>query len=76
MVDLPAVTYREAIAAFKRAGFSEKKGRRRRDPVILVKPGHRYHLSFHVHRKTVPKGLLARLIRDAGLTVEEFIGLL
>ena len=76
MSDLPAITYLKAITAFKRAGFREKEGREGRNPVILVKPGHRFHLSFHVHRKDVPRGLLRRLIRDAGLTEEQFIELL
>jgi predicted RNA binding protein YcfA (HicA-like mRNA interferase family) len=40
---------------------------------IMKKDGHRYRLSIPIHgNKTLGTGLLASLIEDAGLTVEEF----
>ena len=44
---------------------------------ILKKPGHANTLSVPVHgNRPVATGTLRSLIRDAGLTVEEFIALL
>ncbi|MDR3688433.1 MAG: type II toxin-antitoxin system HicA family toxin [Fimbriimonas sp.] len=42
--------------------------------MILKKPGVRLSLSIPDH-KVLDRGLLRRLIRDAGLTVEQFIAL-
>jgi len=43
--------------------------------VALDKEGEAPTLSVPKHRE-LDKGLLRRLIKDAGLTVEEFVGLL
>jgi hypothetical protein len=43
--------------------------------MILVKPGQRANLSIPDHRE-LDRGLLRGLIRDAGLTVEQFLQLL
>jgi hypothetical protein len=43
--------------------------------MILVKPGVAINLSVPDHRQ-LDRGLLRGLIRDAGLTVEEFTTLL
>jgi predicted RNA binding protein YcfA (HicA-like mRNA interferase family) len=62
------------IAAFKRAGW-------RLDHVegshyILVKKDARLHLSVPMHKgQDLPVGLLKGLIRDAGLTNEEYMAL-
>jgi predicted RNA binding protein YcfA (HicA-like mRNA interferase family) len=45
--------------------------RQKGDHVSLVKPGSVLVLTVPLH-KEVAKGTLRRLIRDAGLTVEEF----
>jgi predicted RNA binding protein YcfA (HicA-like mRNA interferase family) len=45
--------------------------------VKLTKPGHRYFLIVPVHGKsTIPKGTLLNILKDAGLSIEEFIKLL
>ena len=73
MPRLPAVSGRQAAAAFQRAGF---EGRRQRGShIILVKEGLPQTLSVPDHRRLRP-GTLRALIRKAGLTVEEFVGLL
>ena len=75
MSEPPMVTGREAIQAFARAGFIEHhiKGSHR----VLKKTGHLFQLTVPVHGKMpLKKGTLRRLIRDAGLTVEEFADLL
>ena len=43
--------------------------------MILVKPGVAVNLSVPDHRE-LDRGLLRGLIRDAGLTVDQFIALL
>ena len=74
MSRLPVVSGREAVSAFERAGYAvdRQKGshiqlRRTEAPFRrLTVPDHR----------TLAKGLLRSLIRDAGLTVDEFRELL
>jgi predicted RNA binding protein YcfA (HicA-like mRNA interferase family) len=70
---LPAVSGREAVAAFERSAFGV--ARRRGDHIIMTKPGHPATLSVPDHRQLKP-GTLRALIRKAGLTVDEFLALL
>jgi predicted RNA binding protein YcfA (HicA-like mRNA interferase family) len=74
MPKLPVVSGAEAVKAFQRVPFefSHQSG----SHIILrsKQPPHR-HLSIPNHRE-LGRGLLRGLIRDAGLTVEEFIKLL
>ena len=75
MPKLPSVTGQEAIAAFGRVGF--KLDRVTGSHHILIKDGHRFHLSVPVHgQKPLRPGLLRKLIHNADLTVEQFISLL
>ena len=75
MISLPSLSYTQVIRALKRAGFIavRQRGshirlqRRMGDKVIkLTIPAH----------KTIKKGTLNRIIKDANLTVEEFEALL
>lgn len=75
MPEPPRTTGSEAIAAFEKVGFVvvRKRGSHR----MMKKPGHRYTLSIPDHgRKPLGTGLLYSLIEAAGLTREEFTGLL
>jgi len=71
---LPSISAREAIHAFEQLGYERDRQRgshvvlRHRDPPYrrLVVPDHR----------TLAKGTLRVLIREAGLTVDEFSALL
>jgi len=71
---LPLISGREAVKAFQRIGYEidHQTG----SHIILrhVEPPHR-RLSVPDH-KELAKGTLRALIRQAGLTVEEFIELL
>ncbi len=69
---LPSLSSREVIRAFEQAGFTVLPGRgkgshiamAREDwPAILIIPSH----------NDVPRGTLRALIRQAGITVEEFL---
>ena len=74
MAKLPRAPAIKHIAAFKRAGWiiDHIEG----SHYILVKKGTRKHLSIPMHKgKDLPIGLLKGLIRDAGLTNEEYIDL-
>ena len=74
MSRLPVVSGKDAIRAFGRLGYriSHQTG----SHIILrhESPPHR-HLSVPDHRE-IAKGTLRGLIRDAGLTVDEFTALL
>jgi len=71
---LPVVSGQEARAAFERMGFEFTRQRgshmmlRHRDP-----PNRRLVIPDH---RELAKGTLRRLIRDAELTIEEFVTLL
>ena len=73
MPQLPVVSGREARRAFEKAGWTFN--RQRGSHMILVKAGLPVNLSIPDHRE-LDRGLLRGLIRDAGLTVEEFVALL
>lgn len=73
MPKLPAVSGREMVRALGRAGFS----------VGRIAGSHHYmsqgnvNLSVPVHgSKPLTKGLTANFIKQAGLTVDEFLELL
>ncbi|MEW6202807.1 MAG: type II toxin-antitoxin system HicA family toxin [bacterium] len=75
MTRLPVITGKDAIETFKKAGFYEASvvGSHH----VLKKERHFYNLSIPVHgNKPLDRGLLRRLIRDSGLTVDEFTNLL
>jgi predicted RNA binding protein YcfA (HicA-like mRNA interferase family) len=62
----------EVVKAFQRAGW--RIARVRSSHVILEKEGHMATLSVPVHKgKNVKRGTLRDLIKDAELSIEEFI---
>jgi predicted RNA binding protein YcfA (HicA-like mRNA interferase family) len=71
---LPVVSGQQAIEAFGRVGY--QADRQRGSHVVLrhANPPHR-RLSITFHRE-IAKGTLRALIRESGLTVDEFIRLL
>lgn len=70
---LPRISGREAVAAFRRLGY--EVDRQRGSHIILrhSEPPHR-RLTVPDHRE-IGKGTLRALIREAGITVEEFSAL-
>jgi predicted RNA binding protein YcfA (HicA-like mRNA interferase family) len=72
MTKLPGVRPREAAAVLLRAGFE----------YVRQRGGHRIYVKGNVgvtvpwHAKDLRKGTLRQIIRQAGLTPEEFIRLL
>jgi len=72
MSKMRQVKGKEAVRAFKRAGFSVI--RITGSHHIMEKEGHVGQLSVPVHRgENVGKGLLLSLIATAGLTWDEFL---
>ena len=73
-MSLPVVSGADAVKAFCKIGYYVD--RQRGSHVILrhQDPPHR-RLTIPDHRE-LAKGTLRTLIREAGLTVEEFVGLL
>ena len=73
MSTLPRISGREAVAAFRRLGY--EVDRQKGSHIILR------HSTPPFRRLTVPdhreiaKGTLRALIREAGITVEEFVAL-
>ena len=72
MPKLPLVSGAEAVKTFERAGW--RKDRQRGSHVVMLKAGEIASLSVPQHRELAP-GTLRSLIRAAGITVEEFVGL-
>jgi predicted RNA binding protein YcfA (HicA-like mRNA interferase family) len=64
MASLPAVSGREVVAAFQRAGFLLQ--RQRGSHLILTKPGHPLTLSVPDHGELKP-GTLRALISKSGV---------
>jgi predicted RNA binding protein YcfA (HicA-like mRNA interferase family) len=73
MGKLGNISGKEAVKAFEKAGWIAlgQVG----SHLIMVKPGVRVNLSIPQH-KELAKGTLRALIRNAGLTVDEFSQLL
>ena len=71
MHSLPVVSGHEAGKAFAKLGFMYDH--HRGSHMIHCHPDGR-HLSIPDHRE-LDRGLLRKLIRYAGITVEEFVGL-
>jgi predicted RNA binding protein YcfA (HicA-like mRNA interferase family) len=69
----PAISGREAVRVFEKAGWTV--ARQRGSHVVLSKPGTIYTLSIPLHDVLGP-GLLRDQIRKSGLTIDEFVSLL
>lgn len=72
--ELPVLKPKEVVAALERAGFEVK--RHTGSHVIMYKSGFRRPISIPQHPRDLPKGTIRAIIREAGLTVEEFMKLL
>lgn len=70
MPHLPVLSGRRVVRVFGRLGW--EVARQHSSHIILVKEGSMATLSVPDHRE-VARGTLRSLIRDAGLTVEEFV---
>ena len=62
------------VEVLVKAGFSIR--RQSGSHIILYKDGLMRPLSVPVHAEDIPQGTLRALIRQSGLTIEEFIALI
>jgi len=75
MAKLPSLVARQVVRALKRAGFIEdpQKG----SHLMLIHPESKARIVVPVHAgRTIKEPLLRAIVRDANLSVDEFIGLL
>ena len=73
MSKLPVISGVECIKALEKIGFVVN--RQRGSHITLVRQEPSTQLTVPNH-KTIAKGTLRAIIRDAGLTVEKFVNLL
>ena len=74
MTHLPVISGADAVKAFKRLGYELDHQTGSHMILRMAGPPHR-RLTIPNH-KTIAKGTLRAIIRQAGLTVEEFSALL
>lgn len=74
MSKLPIVMPNKVVKALKRAGFV--KARQTGSHLILWHPQTQRIVSIPIHPRTLKKGLLSGIIKQANLTLEEFFELL
>jgi predicted RNA binding protein YcfA (HicA-like mRNA interferase family) len=75
MSKLPSLNARKVIRALKRAGFVED--RQKGSHLILIHPESKVRTVVPVHPgQTIKDPLLRAIIRDANLSVDQFIELL
>lgn len=72
--ELPVLKPREVVAALERAGFVNR--RQTGSHIVLYKEGLKRPITVPMHPKDLPVGTLRAIIRQANLTVGEFLGLL
>ena len=74
MSKLPAVSCRQAVAAFKKVGY--EVDHQTGSHVILRNREYPFRRLTVPNHKEIAKGTFRSLIREAGLTVDEFVALL
>jgi predicted RNA binding protein YcfA (HicA-like mRNA interferase family) len=71
---LPSVRPSDVVAALKRAGFVEK--RQKGSHVILVHERQRRMTVVALHGRDLPMPTLREVLKQAGITEDEFVKLL
>ena len=74
MTRLPSVTPREVMAALLKAGFVERKGRGSHR--AFRHPQTRRIVTVSVHSEALKRGTLAAIIRQSGISRDNFLELL
>ncbi|MBI5561079.1 MAG: type II toxin-antitoxin system HicA family toxin [Deltaproteobacteria bacterium] len=73
MSGLPSIGSRECVKALERAGFHFK---RQEGSHIIMRRDNPFAQTVVPTRKTLPKGTLRSIIRQSGLTLDDFLKLL
>ena len=75
MAKLPSLTARKVVRALKRAKFVED--RQKGSHLVLIHPERKVRTVVLVHPdRSIKEPLLRAIVRDASLSVDEFMGLL
>jgi predicted RNA binding protein YcfA (HicA-like mRNA interferase family) len=75
MAKLPSLTARKVVRALQRAGFIED--RQKGSHLVLIHPGTKARTVVPIHAgRTIKLPLIRAIIRDAGLSLDEFVELL
>jgi predicted RNA binding protein YcfA (HicA-like mRNA interferase family) len=73
MARLPLVSSEQVIKALRRAGFIDAPKRGKGSHRALYKVTGRKRLVIVPKRRELPRGTLAAILEQAGLTLEEFL---
>ncbi len=78
MAKLPIVSYRDVIRALSRAGFTyaPKRGKGSHIAMFKVEKDGTKRLVIIPRKDQIPRGTLMSILKQAGLTKEEFLKLL
>ncbi len=71
---LPSVRPQEVVRALERAGW--EVARQKGSHVSLKKEGASFIVTVPMHRRDLPRGTLTAIVKDAGMTIDEFVSLL
>ena len=71
---LPVLKPKQVVSVLEKAGFRVR--RQTGSHAIMYKSSIRHPITVPQHPEDLPKGTLRAIIRQAGLTVDEFLGLL
>jgi predicted RNA binding protein YcfA (HicA-like mRNA interferase family) len=74
MPPLPAVTPSQVVKALEKLGFYQR--RQHGSHLVMVRDGFHGRPVVPMHNGDIKKGTLRSIIRQAGITVEEFVALL
>ena len=75
MAKLPSLNARKVVRALKRAGFAED--RQKGSHLVLIHPESNARTVVPMHSgRTIKEPLLRAIVRDAGLSIQEFLELL
>lgn len=74
-LQLPVVSGQDAVKALGKAGFETVKGRGKGSHIVMAKARHPGIITIPDHRE-LDRGTLRAIIRQAGLSVDEFVALL
>ncbi|OQY82830.1 MAG: hypothetical protein B6D41_17820 [Chloroflexi bacterium UTCFX4] len=71
---LPSLRPSQVVRALEKDGW--EVDRQSGSHVVLVKPGHSAIVVVPMHRRDIPRGTLRGILKDAGLSQEDFRKLL
>ena len=72
---LPVISGRKTMQALSKSGFELLRGRGKGSHMVMAKVDHPAILTIPDHRE-LDRGTLRAIIRQAGLTVDEFVAAL